>query len=101
VALAEWLLSVYRHNAPGDAEVAEKLGLMRVRTGDAAGAATLFEDAARLDPTRATARFNLAVLRAQQGRRDEAIALLQDALRIDPTYAQAAGALRELRGAQP
>lgn len=101
VALAEWLLSVYRRNAPGDAEVAEKLGLMRVRTGDAAGAATLFEDAARLDPTRATARFNLAVLRAQQGRRDEAIALLQDALRIDPTYAQAAGALRELRGAQP
>jgi tetratricopeptide (TPR) repeat protein len=98
VALAEWLLSVYRRHAPGDADVAEKLGLMRVRTGDAAGAAAMFEEAARLDPARATARFNLAVLRAQQGRRDEAIALLQDALRIDPTYAQAAGALRELRG---
>jgi tetratricopeptide (TPR) repeat protein len=98
VALAEWLLTVYHRDAPGDAEVAEKLGLMRVRTGDAAGAATLFEDAARLDPTRATARFNLAVLRAQQGRRDEAVALLREALRLDPTYAQAAGALRELLG---
>ncbi|BCS35329.1 hypothetical protein TBR22_A45560 [Luteitalea sp. TBR-22] len=98
VTLAEWLLSVYRRHAPGDAEVVEKLGLMRARTGDAAGAASLFEEAARLDPARATARFNLAVLRAQQGRRDEAIALLQEALRIDPSYAQAAGALRELRG---
>lgn len=101
VALAEWLLSVHRRAAPGDAEAVEKLGLMRARTGDTAGAASLLAEAARLDPVRATARFNLAVLRAQQGRRDEAIALLQEALRIDPAYAQAAGALSELRGDRP
>ena len=95
-ALAEWLLSVYRRHAPADAEVVEKLGLMRARTGDGAGAATLFEEAMQIEPQRATARFNLAVVRARQGRRDEAVDLLREALRIDPTYAQAAGALREL-----
>ncbi len=96
VDLAEWLLSVCRQHAPGDAEVAEKLGLMRARMGRVDEAAALLEDAARLDPQRATARFNLAVLRAQQGRSEQAIALLRDALRIDPSYEQAAGALREL-----
>ena len=65
-----------------------------------ASAAALFEDAMRLDPSRATARFNLAIARLQQGRRDDAVALLREALRIDPTYAQAAGALRELLGTQ-
>ena len=98
VALAEWLLSVYRRHAPEDAEIAEKLGLMRIGSGRVDEAATLLADAARLDPQRATARFNLAVLRARQGRRDEAVALLREALRIDPSYEQAAGALRELGG---
>ncbi len=95
VDLAEWLLSEYRRLAPGDSEIAEKLGLMRARRGDA-GAVALLEEAVRLDPARPTAQFNLAVARVQQGRRDEAIALLREALRLDPTYAQAAGALREL-----
>ncbi len=94
--LAEWLLSEYHRHVRGDAEVSEKLGLMKAQLGDTDGAVSLLEEAARLDPHRATARFNLAVLRARQGRRDEAVALLRDALRIDPTYAQAAGALREL-----
>ena len=80
--------------------MAEKLGLMLARRGDTTGAAPLFEAAARLDASRATARFNLAIVRVRQGRRDEAIALLQEALRIDPTYAQAAGALRELLAAR-
>ena len=97
-ALAEWLLAEHRRLAPGDAEVTEKLGLMRASRGDTIGAAVLFEEAARLDPSRATARFNLAIARLQQGRRDEAISLLREALRLDPTYAQAAGALRELLG---
>jgi Flp pilus assembly protein TadD len=96
VDLAEWLLTEHRRYVPGDAEVAEKLGLMKGRGGDGRAAAALFEEAARLDPGRATARFNLAIAYLQQGRRDEAIAQLREALRIDPTYAQAAGALREL-----
>ena len=99
VDLAAWLLEVFRRHVRDDAEVAEKLGLIQVRLGDEAGAALLFADAARLDPQRATARFNLAIVRVGQGRRDEAVALLRDALRIDPTYAQAAGALRELLAA--
>ena len=81
-----------------DAEVAEKLGLVMARRGDTPAAAALFEEAARIEPSRATARFNLAIARLQQGRRSDAIALLREALRIDPTYAQAAGALRELLG---
>jgi Flp pilus assembly protein TadD len=97
-ALAEWLLNEHRRVRPGDAEVSERLGLLRASRRDTAGAATLFEESTRLDPTRATARFNLAIARLQQGRRDEAVALLREALRIDPTYAQAAGALRELLG---
>ncbi len=98
VNLAEWLLAEHRRLAPGDAEIAETLGLMRARRGDTGAAATLFDEAARLDPLRATARFNLAIARLQQGRREEAVALLREALRLDPTYAQAAGALRELLG---
>ncbi len=94
--LAEWLLSVHREHVPHDAEVVEKLALTKAQQGQEAEAASLFEEAIRLEPGRATARFNLAVLRARQGRREEAIALLREALRIDPTYAQAAGALREL-----
>ena len=78
--------------------IAEKLGLMRASRGETAAAAALFEDVARLDPSRATVRFNLAIARLQQGRREEAITLLREALRLDPTYAQAAGALRELLG---
>jgi predicted Zn-dependent protease len=96
--LAEWLLTEHRRYVADDAEIAEKLGLVRAARGDAPGAAALFEEAARLDPRRATARFNLAIARLQQGRRAEAIALLREALRIDPSYAQAAGALRELLG---
>ena len=83
-----------------DAEVSEKLGLMRAGHGDTTAAAVLFEEAARLDPSKATARFNLAIARLQQGRHDDAISLLREALRLDPTYAQAAGALRELLAAQ-
>ncbi len=98
VDLAEWLLAEHRRLVPGDAEVAEKLGLMRAGRGDTSAAAALFEEAVRLDPSRATARFNLAIARLQQGRREEAVALLREALRLDPTYAQAAGALRELLG---
>lgn len=97
--LAAWLLAEHRRYVKDDAEVAEKLGLMVARGGDSAAAAALFEEAARLDASRATARFNLAVVRVQQGRRPEAIDLLREALRIDPTYAQAAGALRELLAA--
>jgi tetratricopeptide (TPR) repeat protein len=96
VELAAWLLGVFRAHVQDDAEVAERLGLMRVELDDEAGAGDLFAHAARLDPSRATARFNLAIVRVRQGRRDDAIALLREALRIDPTYAQAAGALREL-----
>ena len=96
VDVAEWLLEEYRRHAPLDAEVAEKLALMKARTGDVEQATTLLEDVIGLDPQRATARFNLAVIRARQGRRDDAIALLHEALRIDPAYAQAAGALQEL-----
>jgi len=98
IDLADWLLAEHRRLEPGDAEVAETLGLMRARRGDTTTAAALFDEAARLDPLRATARFNLAIARLQQGRRDEAVALLREALRLDPTYAQAAGALRELLG---
>lgn len=94
--LAEWLLTEHRRYAANDAEVAEKLGLVKAARGDSRSAAALFEEAATIDPARATARFNLAIARLQQGRRDEAIALLREALRIDPSYAQAAGALREL-----
>jgi Flp pilus assembly protein TadD len=97
--LAAWLLAEHRRYVQDDAEVAEKLGLMLARGGDTAAAAALFEEAARLDASRATARFNLAIARVQQGRRLEAIELLRAALRIDPTYAQAAGALRELLAA--
>jgi len=97
-ALADWLLGEHRRLSPGDAEVTERLGLLRASRGDTTGAAMLFEEATRLDPARATARFNLAIARLQQGRRDEAVALLREALRIDPTYVQAAGALRELLG---
>jgi tetratricopeptide (TPR) repeat protein len=96
--LAAWLLDVLRAHAAHDADVAETLGLMRVQLGDEAAAAVLFAEAARLEPSRATARFNLAIVRVRQGRREDAIALLREALRIDPTYAQAAGALRELLG---
>ena len=98
--LAAWLLTEHRRYVKDDAEVAEKLGLMMARRGDTTAAAPLFEEAARLDASRATARFNLAIVRVRQGRRDEAVALLQEALRIDPTYAQAAGALRELLAAR-
>ncbi|HTU99972.1 MAG TPA: tetratricopeptide repeat protein [Luteitalea sp.] len=98
VDVADWLLEEYRRYVPGDAEVTEKLGLMRAQLGDVPTAASLLEEAARLDPARATARFNLAIIRARQGRRDDAVALLREALRIDPTYAQAAGALREILG---
>jgi Flp pilus assembly protein TadD len=96
--LAEWLLTEHRRYVTDDAEVAEKLGLMKARRGDLPQAVALLEDAARLDPGRATARFNLAIIRVQQGRRGDAIALLREALSIDPNYAQAAGALRELQG---
>ncbi len=96
--LAEWLLAEYGGIVRGDAEVIEKLGLVKARSGDTAAAASLLEEAVRLDDDRATARFNLAIVRLQQGRRDQAIALLREALRIDPTYAQAAGALREILG---
>jgi Flp pilus assembly protein TadD len=96
--LAIWLLTEYRLHVNDDAEVVEKLGLMLARRGETAGAAALFEEAAHLDASRPTARFNLAIARAQQGRRGEAIVLLREALRIDPSYAQAAGALRELLG---
>jgi Flp pilus assembly protein TadD len=98
VDLADWLLAEHRRLAPGDAEVSEKLGLMRARRGETGSAVSLFEEAARLDPSSATARFNLAIARVQQGRNDEAVGLLREALRLDPTYAQAAGALRELLG---
>jgi Flp pilus assembly protein TadD len=100
IELAAWLLDVLRAHAAQDAEVAETLGLMQVRLGDEVGAAALFAEAARLEPSRATARFNLAIVRVRQGRREDAIALLREALRIDPTYAQAAGALRELLGSR-
>jgi protein O-GlcNAc transferase len=96
--LAAWLLTEHRRYVQGDADVAEQLGLMMARGGDTAEAAAMFEEAARIEPARATARFNLAIARLQQGRRSDAIALLREALRLDPTYAQAAGALRELLG---
>lgn len=95
--LAEWQLEAYLLRVPGDAEVTEKLGLMRAAQQQWTSAAEAFEAAAKLDPRRATARFNLALVRLQQGRREDARALLREALRIDPQYAQAAGALREIR----
>ena len=97
-ALAAWLLAAYREVAADDAEVAEKLGLMLATEGELASAAAHLEDACRLAPDRATARFNLALVKLQQGHRATAMTLLREALRIDPAYVQAAGALRELGG---
>ncbi len=96
IDLAVWLLGEYRRYMPGDAEVAETLGLATARQGDEQAATRLLEEAVGLDGARATARFNLAIARVRQGRREEAIELLRGALRIDPSYAHAAGALREL-----
>jgi tetratricopeptide (TPR) repeat protein len=72
----------------------ERQGVALAQQGRAAEAVRTLEEAAGYDPTRASARLNLAVVHAQEGRTEDARRLVEEALRLRPDYPQALG-LRE------
>ena len=62
---------------------------MRALQGDFEGAVRDFESAAKLNPTDAAIRLNLAVAYAQLGRTADARSQAHEALRLNPEYAKA------------
>ena len=74
---------------PGASDPRKQLGLMRALQGDFEGAVRDFELAAKLNPTDAAIRLNLAVAYAQLGRTADAKSQAQEALRLNPEYAKA------------
>ena len=69
----------------------EVRGVALAQQGRPTEALRELQEAARLDPTSASARLNLAVVHAQEGRIEEARALVEEALRLRPDYPQAQG----------
>ena len=66
--------------------------------GDVAGAAAVFADALRLDPSDANVRFNYGMALKELGRRDEAAAQFTLVLRQNPDHAKATAALESVSG---
>ena len=64
------------------------------RKAEARGA---FENTVKLEPTRASAHYNLAVVGCEMGDRTTASREAAEALRLDPSHARARDLLRELR----
>ena len=87
--LAEPWLAGAVSRQPASAEVREAHGLALAQLRRSREARAELEQALRLDPSRASACFNLAVLALGEGRREEVRRLLESAVRLRPDYAQA------------
>lgn len=70
--------------APEDAALQHALGLLRVRTGDAAGALDALQTANRLDPDSARFAYVYAIAQNSTGDRDGALRTLREALTRHP-----------------
>jgi tetratricopeptide (TPR) repeat protein len=73
-----------------------KLGTALFLAGDVRGAVEQFEQALRMSPTFAKARFSLGVAMGTSGRLQEAIEQLSAAVKHDPTYIEARLRLAEV-----
>lgn len=71
------------------------LGMVEAARGSLVGAASNFEKAAALEPSRADVHFNLGLLRLRQGQVDAAITSFSRAVTIDPSNFDAALQLAE------
>lgn len=79
----------------------DAVALLYLRFGKVAQAVAHFRESARLQPTSATAQYNLGTALMRLGDVDEAIRHLGHALQLDPTHVQAhssLGAALRLRG---
>jgi len=85
--------------SPGDARIANNLGIALAKTGHAAEAEAHFRAAIALKPDFLEAYANLGMLLAQQGDRAGAAAQFQQALRIDANFAIAQRELARLGSA--
>src|SRR5207244_343291 len=81
---AHTLLSQAVVHAPADGRAHGYLGICKARRGDPQGSIGSLEEAARLQPNDANARYNLAVALIQAQATDRPRAALQGALAIDP-----------------
>ena len=98
--LAEPLLARAVSQKPASPEAREAHGLALAQLGRSPQARAELEAALRLDPSRASACFNLAVLALGEGRREDARRLLESAVRLRPDYGQARELLAKLAGAR-
>jgi tetratricopeptide (TPR) repeat protein len=76
---------------PRDAEARVNLASILAAKGDERGALPLFQEAVALrpvDPSFASARFNLGVLLIRAGRKNEGLAQMREAARLDPSLAR-------------
>ena len=97
VAVAEALSK----RQPGDAALANLLGMARAKAGDGAGARKAFEQALARDPKFISPRVALARLDAETRAFDSAAARLNEALKLDDKNVEALsemGSLAERRG---
>lgn len=78
--------------APNDPSVLFSVGLLRLGTGDMAGATTALARAVELNPQYANARFFLAAIHANQGRTAEALAELRTVAAMSEENAAAVSA---------
>lgn len=78
--------------APNDQNVLFQVGLLRIGTGDTAGAAQVLARAIELNPQYANARFFLAVALANRGQFPEAVVQLEAIAALSPENAQAVAA---------
>jgi hypothetical protein len=84
---------------PTDGRAHGYLGICKARRGDIAGSITSLQESARLQPSDATAQFNLAVALVQAQRTGEAREALQRVLTLDPSNSKALAALQQLDAA--
>lgn len=95
--LAEPVLAGAAVRQPASAELRETHGLALAQLGRLAPARAELEQALRLDPSRASACFNLAVLALREGRLEDARSLLEATVRLRPDHAQARELLARVR----
>lgn len=95
-ALAQYRLALDSREPSDVVDAHNNVGLMLSRKGDAAGAASHYAEALRLDPAYEKARNNLGLLLSSQGKTEEAEAQFRAALRAKPNYRDARRNLADL-----
>ncbi|MBX4206224.1 tetratricopeptide repeat protein [Candidatus Parcubacteria bacterium] len=81
---------------PEDVGIHFELGVLKYSAGDYAGAAASLEQALKLSPDYANAKYYLALSLAQMGRKDEALALLDGLKAANPSSPDLDAAIQSL-----